>query len=358
MGKTSTQLGVGRMGERIARYDWSATPLGSLDNWSDALRSAVELMLGQRHPICIFWGPKLTLLYNDAYTPALGAKERDALGQPAAVVWSDIWDDIKPFVDQAMSGEGTWFEELPLVMTRNGYPEQTYWTFSYSPLYDGGKIVGMINVASDATRTVEARDREAALHTEMIHRLKNTLAVASAIVASTLRTASNLSDARTVVIDRINALGRAQDLLHGEAKETSMREIIGVALNAHVDHPARIEIQGVDLRLAAQQAIGLSLAVYELATNSVKHGALAAEGGKVLISWDADDTGAFRFVWRETGGPRVKPPERKGFGSRLTNSIVAGYFAGTAATHFHESGIEYELDGKLTPVSDHPISRH
>ncbi len=66
-------------------------------------------------------------------------------------------------------------------------PEQTYWTFSYSPLYDGGKIVGMINVASDATPTVVAREREAALHNEMIHRLKNTLAVASAIVSSTLR---------------------------------------------------------------------------------------------------------------------------------------------------------------------------
>ncbi len=148
-----------------------------------------------------------------------------------------MWNDIKPFVDSGAFGEGTWSEELPLVMTRNGFPEQTYWTFSYSPLYDGGKIVGMINVASDATPTVVAREREAALHNEMIHRLKNTLAVASAIVSSTLRNASDLNEARTIVIDRINALGRAQDLLHGDAREVSMREMIGVALSAHIDHP-------------------------------------------------------------------------------------------------------------------------
>ncbi|MEH3124600.1 sensor histidine kinase [Agrobacterium cavarae] len=351
MNQYATQLGEGRMGKLIAAYDWTSTSLGSLETWPAALRSVVELILGQRHAICVFWGPDLTLLYNDAYAPILGAKEEGALGQPAAEIWWDVWNDIKPFVDQALSGEGTWSEELPLVMTRNGFPEQTYWTFSYSPLYDGGKIVGMINVASDATPTVVAREREAALHNEMIHRLKNTLAVASAIVSSTLRNASDLNEARTIVIDRINALGRAQDLLHGDAREVSMREMIGVALSAHIDHPGRIDIHGPDLTLAAQQAIGLSLAVYELATNSVKYGALSSDKGKVFVSWNWNDARALRFVWRETGGPPVKAPVRKGFGSRLTNSIVAGYFEGTAATHFHEDGIEYELEGKLKPLA-------
>jgi two-component sensor histidine kinase len=344
-----TQLGIGRMGTMIANHDWGATPLGAIDTWPDSLRSVVELMLGQRHAICIFWGPDLTMLYNDAYAPILGAKELDALGQSASQIWSDVWKDIKPLVDQALSGEGTWSEELPLVMTRNGYPEQTYWTFSYSPLYDRGEVKGMINVALDATAGVVAREKEAALHNEMVHRVKNTLAVTSAIVSSTLRTAASLDDARAAALGRINALGRAQDMLHGDAREASMRDIIGIALDAHIDSPGRTDIRGPDTTLSPQHAVGLSLAVYELATNSVKYGALSHPEGKVLISWSLDEGGEFHFNWQEEGGPAVEAPMRQGFGSKLTSSIVAGYFRGTATTEFHRTGIAYELRGKLAP---------
>ncbi len=81
MNQYATQLGEGRMGKLIAAYDWTSTSLGSLETWPAALRSVVELILGQRHAICVFWGPDLTLLYNDAYAPILGAKEEGALGQ-------------------------------------------------------------------------------------------------------------------------------------------------------------------------------------------------------------------------------------------------------------------------------------
>lgn len=347
LNKASTQLDTGRMGRLIAGHDWAATPLGAIEDWTIALRSNVELMLGQRHPICIFWGPDLNMLYNDAYAPILGAKEDNAIGQPAARIWSDVWENIRPFVDTALSGEGTWSENLPLVMTRNGYPEQTYWTFSYSPLYEDGKVMGMINVAVDATAGVAAREKEAALHSEMIHRVKNVLAMARAIASSTLRGASSLEEAHTMITNRIGALGRAQDALHGDIQEASVRQIIDVALSGHVDRPERADIDGPEMLLPAQQAIGLSLAVYELATNAVKYGALSNAEGRVSISWQAGEDGSFRFDWRERGGPPVLKPERQGFGSRLTNNVVAGYFSGKAATQFHESGIDYVLQGTL-----------
>lgn len=339
------------MGTMIANFDWGRTPLGAVDTWPDGLRSVVELMLGQRHAICIFWGRDLTMLYNDAYAPILGAKELHALGQPASQIWSDVWENIRPFVDQALSGDGTWSEELPLVMTRNGYPEQTYWTFSYSPLYDGGEVKGMINVALDATAGVVAREKEAALHSEMVHRVKNTLAVTSAIVSSTLRTAASLDDARALAIGRINALGRAQDMLQHEGEEASIREVIDMAMNAHIDRPGRAEINGPDITLPPQQAIGLSLAVYELATNAIKYGALSHPQGEVFISWSLDGVGEFRFNWQEKGGAKIEAPLRQGFGSKLTTSIVAGYFGGHAATEFRQDGIEYELRGKLNPLA-------
>ncbi|MGF9567574.1 sensor histidine kinase [Neorhizobium sp. JUb45] len=338
-------FGAGRMGRMTAEFNWASTPLGPISSWSKALEAIVSLMLGQRHPICMFWGEQFTMLYNDAYAPLLGAKEHGALGQPANVVWSDIWSDIKPFVDQAMSGDGTWAEELPLVMTRNGFDEETFWTFSYSPLFEEGEVKGMMNVAIDATAGVIARRNQNALQRELVHRVKNTLAVAGAVVSSTLRQATSLEQARATVADRITALGNAQELLHESAEDTPVRGIVEAAMKAHLDRPDRAVISGPDTRVASQQAVGLSLAVYELATNAVKYGALSDDAGKVEISWDLTAGDRFTFTWQEVGGPAVAKPARTGFGSRLTNKIVAAYFEGQGRTLYNPDGVRFELEG-------------
>lgn len=348
-------LGDSRMGRLTAELDWSNTPLGPISSWSQALVSIVQMMLGQRHAVCMFWGSELNMLYNDAYAPLLGAKEAGALGQPAPVIWSDVWPDIKPFVDQALSGSGTWAEELPLLMTRNGFEEETFWTFSYSPLHEGDRVVGMINVAIDATAAVTARRTQEALQRELVHRVKNTLAVTAAVVSSTLRQATTLEQARATVADRINALGNAQELLHGTADDTPVRAIVEAALKAHLDRPDRAVIKGPDTRVASQQAVGLSLAVYELATNAVKYGALSSDHGRLDISWDANANGEFRFDWRESGGPVVTPPTRTGFGSRLTNKIVAAYFEGEGRTIYDPAGVRFELEGKVFKGQSDPV---
>ena len=87
----------------------------------------------------VAWGPELAMLYNDGYAPALGAKHPWALGRPFRDVWSDSWDEIEPLVNTALGGEATWAENLPLIMQRNGYPEESWFTFSYSPLRDENK---------------------------------------------------------------------------------------------------------------------------------------------------------------------------------------------------------------------------
>jgi two-component sensor histidine kinase len=335
------------MGIRVGEFDWSPTPLGEIDTWSDSLRSTVEMMLGQKHAVCVFWGPALTMLYNDAYAPILGKKEQSALGRPASEVWSDVWDGIKPLVDQAMSGQGTWSEELAITMVRNGYQEETFWTFSYSPLYENGRVLGMINVALDATPSVVARQKQDALQRELVHRVKNTLAVTAAVVSSTLRNAKTLDEARTSVSNRITALGNAQELLHGAADDTLVRDIVQVAIKAHLSRPDRVTINGPDTRVVSQQAVGLSLAVYELATNAVKYGSLSNDDGIVDISWETGANGSFEFTWRESGGPTVVPPTKKGFGSRLTNSIVASYFSGSGDTSYHADGVRFDLSGIL-----------
>src|SRR3954447_10744882 len=124
-------IGGGMMGEAVRRHDWSLTPLGSLSQWTPALCSSLNLMLNSEFPMFIAWGEELTFIYNDAYAPILVAKHPSALGRPFSVIWADIWADLDPLVRRALQGEASYHENLPLTMLRRGFPEQTYFTFSY-----------------------------------------------------------------------------------------------------------------------------------------------------------------------------------------------------------------------------------
>jgi len=145
--------GGGEMGERIRQFDWSATPLGPLHTWPQSLRTCMRIMLTSRQPIWIGWGKELIKLYNDPYKAIVGGKHPWALGKPASVVWKDIWRDIDPMLRQVMEkDEGTYVESQLLIMERNGYPEETYYTFSYTPIPgDDGNTAGMICANTDDT---------------------------------------------------------------------------------------------------------------------------------------------------------------------------------------------------------------
>jgi two-component sensor histidine kinase len=343
----------GQMGQAIRLFDWSRTGLGDIDTWPSSLRAILQMMVQQGHSICLFWGPDLNMLYNDAYRPFLGAKEAGALGQPFHIIWSDVWDDVKPLVDQALSGKSTFVENMRLIMTRNGYPEETFWTFSYSPLYDDeGMVRGLINVAVDTTPLVKSQREQEMLRRELVHRVKNTMAVTTAVVSATMRHAQTLEEARLTLGNRVAALGKAQSLIHQSENDALIEAIVTESMAAHVDDPARIRISGPEVRVSPQQAVGLSLAVYELATNALKYGALSNGSGTIDIIWSAGADNAFRFTWHENGGPPVSAPTRRGFGSRLTDQIVANYFSGTGATTYDPDGLRFELVGVFRQGDD------
>ncbi len=148
--------GGGEMGALMRACDWSRTPLGSPHTWPQSLKTAVRIMLTSRQPIWIGWGPELTYLYNDAYKPIIGGKHPWALGKPLAMVWHEIWDEVRPMLSTALKGtEGTYVEAQLLIMERHGYPEETYYTFSFSPIpHDDGGVGGIICANTDDTRRV------------------------------------------------------------------------------------------------------------------------------------------------------------------------------------------------------------
>ncbi|MBD9370984.1 PAS domain-containing protein [Xanthomonas sp. XNM01] len=156
------------MAARIAAHDWHTHPLGPPAGWPVELKTTLSIMLGSSFAMCLGWGPDQLLFYNDPYQPMLGAKERGALGLPIREVWSELWDDIRPLVESAMSGTPTWKEDMHLVMQRHGYAEDTWWTFSYSPVRaaDGG-VVAMLNTTHETTRRVLTERRLADEHARM-----------------------------------------------------------------------------------------------------------------------------------------------------------------------------------------------
>ncbi|BFU45328.1 SpoIIE family protein phosphatase [Krasilnikovia sp. MM14-A1004] len=156
----------GDVGRDLAAVSWEATPLGSASAWPQSLRTAVSILLSSRFPMWMAWGPQLTFFCNAAYRrDTLGRKYPWALGRPASEVWAEIWDDIGPRIDTVLStGEATWDEALLLFLERSGYTEETYHTFSYSPLRDDdGALVGMLCVVSEDTERIIGERRMATL---------------------------------------------------------------------------------------------------------------------------------------------------------------------------------------------------
>ncbi|MBV9869594.1 MAG: response regulator, partial [Frankiaceae bacterium] len=146
----------------LRSVDWARTPLGDPTDWPQSLTTVVRTVLASRFSMWMAWGPELTFFCNDAYrADTLGKKYPWALGRPAREVWAEIWDDIGPRIDSVLdTGQATWDEALLLFLERSGYVEETYHTFSYSPLADdGGDIVGMLCVVTEDTERVIAQRR-------------------------------------------------------------------------------------------------------------------------------------------------------------------------------------------------------
>jgi len=153
--------GGGPMGKLIGEHDWSKTPLGPIKDWPQSLKTSVNLMLNSQHPMWIGWGPEITFLYNEAYIRVLSsAKHPWALGRPAAEVWSEIWDICGPLAQKVFQkGEASFLDDVRLFMNRGDFLEETYYSFSYSPIRDeSGKVGGLFCPSAEVTpKVINAR---------------------------------------------------------------------------------------------------------------------------------------------------------------------------------------------------------
>jgi hypothetical protein len=152
--------------------DWAASPLGAAVAWTPALRNALDLALGTRFPVTLFWGPQFVLVYNEAYAGLIGDKHPAALGRPAREVFPEAWEAIGPMMQAVLAGHGaTWVEDEKVPLWRGGRLEERWFTFSYSPVRGGdGVTEGVLDIATETTRQVLALRR-----LELLGRLRDEL---------------------------------------------------------------------------------------------------------------------------------------------------------------------------------------
>src|SRR5262245_19317365 len=156
--------GGGEMGRLIQSMDWSATPLDSAESWPQSLRTTVSLCLPSNFPMCIAWGPKHVMIYNDGYWPITGRKHPRSMGQDFSECWASAWPVIgEPFA-RALAGHASFIENQRMFLDRNGYLEETFFTFSFSPIRDEtGGVGGVLNPCHETTARMLSERRRRAL---------------------------------------------------------------------------------------------------------------------------------------------------------------------------------------------------
>jgi two-component sensor histidine kinase len=228
--------------------------------------------------------------------------------------------------------------------------------FQASPIRDASGIIrGAVCGALDITdRKRQERHRELLLN-ELNHRVKNTLATVQSFAMQTLRNAPSLPEGRAAFDARLIALSKAHDVLVREHWEgAGLHEVVSGALAAYAENgrEPRLTYGGPEIRLQPKAALALSMALHELATNAVKHGALSNGAGRIKVDWTlrSDDGYGFQLRWSEAGGPAVAPPRKRGFGSRLIEQGLAQDLAGEVHLEFAPQGITCTIRTSLEEI--------
>ncbi|HET6971804.1 MAG TPA: PAS domain-containing protein [Phenylobacterium sp.] len=216
--------------------------------------------------------------------------------------------------------------------------------FVFAPDEEPVRIVGTV---VDVTDRKLAEQHQRLLINELNHRVKNTLAIVQSIAWRSFREGGMTKPAREAFEGRLSALAAAHDVLNKQSWEgASIGQIVGIAVAPHDPGHGRLTLSGPAVNLQPKTAVALALAVHELVTNAVKHGALSSPNGRVKVAW-AVENGQLRLTWAESGGPPVEGPIQRGFGARLLEQGLSEELRGTVCLDFRREGVICEVAARL-----------
>ena len=303
--------------------------------------------------MAVLEGPEhIFRLANAAYLKLVGVRE--LTGRPLREALPEV--ERQGFIALAdrvyRTGEPHIGKAVPLALqVTEGVSKDVFVDFIYQPIRGADdEIVGIFVEGVDVTDHIEAERNLRLINLELTHRVKNTLAIVSAIASQTLRSGPN-ERALGAFQERLRAFGTAHDILTAANRaDVSIRQIVEGALGAHIVDSSRFSISGPEILLGSKQSLSLALALNELATNAIRYGALSNGAGQVHVAWNEDARSGeamFRFSWREADGPPVSPPARRGFGSQLVERGLAADFKGEVEIAYKHTGLVCTLTAPL-----------
>jgi PAS domain S-box-containing protein len=274
---------------------------------------------------------------NPAAAEAVGLTRADCIGRR-----------ISDFISEEDFGRSSDMLRLKLedggttqydVRVRSSAGDWLYWEVNSGLTFDdGGNPVGLHVVARDVTDRKRFERHQQLLVGELNHRVKNTLAIVQSLAHQSFNASVPAAEAIGRFEGRLQALAAAHNLLtRGNWDDASINDVVASALSAFCSE-GRCRIDGPELRLPPQTAVSLSLALHELATNAAKYGALSSAGGSLAVTWAIAD-GQLVFSWRESGGPPVVQPSRRGFGTRMIERTLAAEFGAQVELSFAPAGL-------------------
>ncbi|GJD41626.1 MULTISPECIES: HWE histidine kinase domain-containing protein [Methylobacterium] len=256
-------------------------------------------------------------------------------------------------VAECIAGHGDYDVEYRIVKPTG---EVRWLKIRGQPFYGAdGAPSRLAGIALDVTERKHAEAHRALLANELNHRVKNTLATVQSIVAQTLRANMSPQETRDVIQGRIHSLAAATDVLTRESWDgATLAAVAATALAPfRTEGDRRITIRGPEVMLTPRLALAFSMAFHELATNAVKYGALTSEVGRILLDWDIIDglrPETLRLTWRESEGPPVCPPTRRGFGSRMIERALADELQGRAEIDYRPDGVVFIAEARMPDI--------
>jgi PAS domain S-box-containing protein len=287
---------------------------------------------------------------NPAVLAALGYSAEEMIGRHVSDFMDrDQYEMTRAAVQQKLAEGGT--TRFTIKIRAKDGRERIWEINSWLSLDEFGRPQGLHAIGRDMTEAKRSETHLRLLIDELNHRVKNMLAIVQGIAQQSFKGQVDPAAARRAFEGRLAALSNAHNLLTREHwGAVSMTQIISDAVAPHGGDAGLFELEGPDLAIQPKTAISLALAIHELATNAVKHGALSRTEGRVRIRWGRSETnGATRFslVWKERGGPEVQAPTRRGFGTRMIERGLASELGGTVKIDFRREGLVCTVDAPL-----------
>jgi len=323
------------------------------------LRASEQRLAGMFHhtPLAvILWNTQFRVAeWNPAAERMFGYPVNEAIGQHASFL---VPAHARTYVDKIWEGlisNSGGFRGSNENITRDGRTIICEW-YNSPLLDDEGRVMGVVSLCEDITERRAAERRQTTMMMELDHRVKNNLATILAMAEQTISTSANLEDFGRSFVGRLRAMSRMHEMLAGAKWEmVELERMIRNSLEAFMLGPtASITLAGPEVRLPARFANALNLALHELATNAAKYGALSVGAGRVAITWTfegREGDGVLRVRWVESGGPAVKTPTRRGFGTDLIEGVIAYELGGQVTTAYDPDGVHVDLTVPIKPIN-------